>query len=338
MLLEHDRPKYAREWEDLEERLGTDRFNQLFAHIRMIYRRTKLQNLLTEFREQIIKKEVPTTLTAEQRGVAARKFLEHKLSPYGAAFERIATASYQSTVGADRLNELFRWLTIIDNADWVPSAIAYFVKLASDQPALERYLADLERLAASFLIRRTNVNRRIERYTHLLGAIEAEEDLYISTSPLQLDTQDKTEVVTALNGDVYDMNVRARSYILVRLDPQLSADPAYFNRNLNPIVEHVLPQNPKTARIWCSTFTPDDRELLTNKIGNLVLLTRNKNSEASNYEFAKKRDTYFTGQNGVTNYSLTVSVLAHKENWTPEIVRDRQKMLISKLSTLWRLA
>ena len=74
LLLEHDRPKYALQWEDLEERLGTDRFNQLFAHVRMIYRRTKLQNLLTEFREQIIKKEIPSNLSAEQRGPAATAF------------------------------------------------------------------------------------------------------------------------------------------------------------------------------------------------------------------------------------------------------------------------
>lgn len=338
LLLEQDRSKYAHEWEDLEERLGTDRFNQLFAHVRMIYRRTKLQNLLTEFREQIIKKEVPTNLTAEQRGLAARAFLERKLFPYGVAFEQIATASYQSTGGADRLNEIFRWLTMIDNADWVPTAISYFVRHSTDQSALERYFTDLERLAASFLIRRTNVNRRIERYARLLGAIEAEEDLYISTSPLQLDEQDKAEILNALDSDVYNINVRARSYILLRLDRQISADPAYFNRDLNPTVEHVLPQNPKAGSVWYSNFTLQDRESLTNKLGNLVLLTRNKNSEAGNYEFTRKRDTYFAGQKGVTNYSLTVSVLAHKGDWTPDTVRKRQKKYIDTLSTLWRLA
>ena len=226
---------------------------------------------------------------------------------------------------------------MIDNADWVPPAIAYFVKHVSDQPALERYFTDLERLAASFLIRRTNVNRRIERYARLLGAIEAEEDFYISTSPLQLDPQDKEEVVHALDSDVYNMNARARSYILLRLDRQLNADPAYFNRDLNPTVEHILPQNPKAASAWCSSFTSPDRESLTNKLGNLVLLTRNKNSEASNYEFSKKRETYFTGPKGVTNYSLTVSVLAHKGEWTPAVVRQRQETFLEALSMLWRL-
>ena len=141
-----------------------------------------------------------------------------------------------------------RWLTMIDNADWVPPAIAYFTAHEHDQAALERFFTDLERLAASFLIRRTNVNRRIERYARLLGAIEASEDLYISTSPLQLDAQDKTEIYTALDSDVYNINARARAYILLRLDRALSADPAYFNRNLDPTVEHVLPPEPQSQQ------------------------------------------------------------------------------------------
>ena len=73
----------------------------------MIYRRTKLQNVLTEFREQIIKKEIPTQLDPAQRSQRAKTFLEDKLFPYGRAFEQIATGSYESTSGAERVNELF---------------------------------------------------------------------------------------------------------------------------------------------------------------------------------------------------------------------------------------
>lgn len=224
------------------------------------------------------------------------------------------------------------------DASRVPPAIAYFTKHEHDQTALERFFTDLERLAAGFLIRRTNVNRRIERYARLLGAIDADEDLYISTSPLQLDPQDKAEARDALYGDVYDINARARSYILLRLDRELSADPAYFSRNLDPTVEHVLPQNPKSTSTWCTLFTQAERDTLTNKIGNLVLLTRNKNSEASNYDFPKKRDGYFSGKKGVTNYALTVSVLAHKGDWTPAVIQQRQSEYLERLAALWRVA
>jgi hypothetical protein len=338
LLIPAERGKYGREWEDLEETLGTDRFNQLFAHVRMIYRRTKLKNVLTEFRDQIIKKELPgADADAAQRSAATKSFLVQTLFPYGRAFKTLATASYESTSAPDRLNELFRWLMLVDNADWVAPAIAYYHKHKNDQHALERYFTDLERLTASFLIRRTNVNQRIERYARLLGAIENGDDLYISTSPLQLDAADTTEVVAALDEDIYNANVRARAYILLRLDRELSADPAYFNRDLNPTIEHVLPQNPKSGSKWCSLFSDAQRLKLTNKLGNLALLTRNKNSEASNYKFDKKRDTYFTGKKGVTNYALTVSVLAHQGDWTPAVVEERQKKFLATFTKLWRL-
>ena len=288
LLIPAERGKYGREWEDLEETLGTERFNQLFVHVRMIYRRTKLKNVLAEFRDQIIKKEIPVA-DAAQRGAAAKNFLVQKLFPYGRAFRTVATASYESTSGPDRLNELFRWLMQVDNADWLAPAISYYHKHEHDQPALERYFTDLERLAASFLIRRTNVNQRIERYSRLLGAIEDGDDLYISTSPLQLDTTDAKEVLAALDEDVYNANARARAYILLGLDRELA------------------------------------------------LLTRNKNSEASNYEFDKKQDTHFTGKKGVTNYALTVSILAQQGDWTPSVVEDRQKKFLAAFTKLWRL-
>jgi hypothetical protein len=67
-------------------------------------------------------------------------------------------------------------------------------------------------------------------------------------------------------------------------------------------------------------------------------LTRNKNSEASNYDFPKKRDGYFSGKKGVTNYAITVSVLAHKTDWTPTVIQQRQSEYLGRLATLWRLA
>jgi hypothetical protein len=269
--------------------------------------------------------------------MAAKNFLVQKLFRYGRAFDTVATASYESVSGPDRLNELFRWLMLVDNADWVAPAIAYFHKYEHDQETLERYFTDLERLAASFLVRRINVNQRIERYATLLGSVENGEDLYTSSSPLQLGAAEKTEVLAALNGDIYHANVRARAYILLRLDRELSADPAYFNRKLSPTIEHVLPQNPEPGSNWLKLFTEAQREELTNKLGNLALLTRSKNSAASNYEFEKKRDTYFTGKKGIVNYALTVSILAHKGDWTPNVVEDRQKAFLAAFTKLWRL-
>jgi uncharacterized protein with ParB-like and HNH nuclease domain len=50
--------EYARKWEEAEERLGREAFKDLFAHVRMIYRKNKLRaTVLKEFRESVVDKE-----------------------------------------------------------------------------------------------------------------------------------------------------------------------------------------------------------------------------------------------------------------------------------------
>lgn len=69
------------------------------------------------------------------------------------------------------------------------------------------------------------------------------------------------------------------------------------------------------------------------RLGNLVLLARTKNVAASNYDFDKKKATYFAGRGGVSPFALTTQVLQERE-WTPEVVERRQAELIAHLCTL----
>jgi hypothetical protein len=70
-------------------------------------------------------------------------------------------------------------------------------------------------------------------------------------------------------------------------------------------------------------------------LGNLALLTRKKNSAASNYDFDRKKAAYFA-RGGVSPFVLTTEVLAHKE-WTPAVVEARQSKHLAALEKLWRL-
>ena len=72
------------------------------------------------------------------------------------------------------------------------------------------------------------------------------------------------------------------------------------------------------------------------KLGNLVLLTRSKNSQARNYDFNKKKTSYFQPKNGVTTFALTTQVVQEKE-WTPTVLEERQKKLINLLRHAWDL-
>ncbi|MEI9477205.1 MAG: HNH endonuclease family protein, partial [Deltaproteobacteria bacterium] len=102
-------------------------------------------------------------------------------------------------------------------------------------------------------------------------------------------------------------------------------------------VEHVLPQNPSKGSVWLKWFPmEEERAQYTHRIGNLALLSRKKNAQAQNYDFDKKKEGYFATSKGVSPFALTTQVL-QKTEWTPAIINDRQKDLLQKLKTLWRL-
>jgi hypothetical protein len=123
--------------------------------------------------------------------------------------------------------------------------------------------------------------------------------------------------------------------LLLRLDSLLADHGATYEHKLLSI-EHVLPQTPAIGSVWLSWF-PDtlEREAWTHKLANLVLLSRQKNIQAQNYDFEKKKKEYFQ-KGGVTTFAVTSQVLSRAE-WTPAVLELRQSELIGKLRTEWRL-
>ena len=69
-------------------------------------------------------------------------------------------------------------------------------------------------------------------------------------------------------------------------------------------------------------------------MSNLVLLSRQKNSSASNYDFQLKKEKYFNKP--VSTFALTVQVLKEQE-WTPEIVKAKQRYLLEELKRVWQI-
>lgn len=318
------RDAYTKKWEDLEDDIGRDAFGDLFSHIRMVYRKAKPQGtLLKEFREHV-GPAVPAT------------FIDDILTPMAEAFQEITDGAYSSQKDAEKINECLHWLNRIEFKDWLPPALVYFKKQRNDPVAMLGFFADLERLAYSMLVRRIPVNGRIERFSALTTAIENGLDLSTDNSPLQLSPSEQFSTYDGLAGPLFDTHsARACSILLLRLDALVSGGGASYDFE-TITVEHVLPQNPKSNSSWVQWFpTPQERLSWVHRIGNLALLTRKKNSAANNYEFPNKKTAYFT-KGGVSPFALTTQVLQHQE-WTPEVVEQRQLELLEKLELHWNL-
>lgn len=324
-IVELDQDLYTKKWETEEEDLGRDGFSELFAHIRMVYAKTKArESILKEFRSYVLS-QFPD----------GRDFIDEVLVPLSDAYEIVTRSDFRSAGGADAVNGLLRWLNRLDNVDWIPPAIRYLRDPNVTVEDVRIFLTDLERLAASLLLRRVDVTKRIERYGTLLTAIESGDDLYAEGSPLQLDIEERNATKEKLARQIYTV-ARVRLYVLLRLDSALSGGGASYDYPILT-VEHVLPQSPLQESQWRKWFTDEEREIWTHKLANLLLLTQRKNSQASNYEFEEKKSKYFlSSAGGVSPFVLTTQVLSAKE-WTPATLEAREAQLIAVLAALWRL-
>jgi uncharacterized protein DUF262/uncharacterized protein DUF1524 len=320
--------KYSSKWEDLEISLGREIFENLFVNIRTIYRKVKPKGtILEEFREYVYPTRKPYFTPQE--------FIDDVLLPYAAALDTITTADYQGSKHSKEINILLKWLNRIDNSNWIPPAMLFFSRNQNNPDMLLRFFAYLERLAASFMIRKSNINKRIERYGRLMQLIERGDDVFGLNSPIYLLQGERRETYEILNGDIY--LVRGISqYALQRLDAALSDGTASYDYPIIT-VEHVLPQNPAINSEWMRYFpSKEEHDKYVHRLGNLVLLSRRKNTQAQNYDFALKKQRYFTTGQSVSPFALTTQVL-HYSAWTPGVIEQRQQALMNLLVKIWAL-
>lgn len=315
--------QYTEKWEGSEIALGRDIFAELFTHIRMIYCKEKARrSILADFKDHVISK------------FNAVDLIDKIILPYGEALEDIRKSTYEASSNAERVNESLKWLNLIDNSDWIPPAILFLAKNRYKSDDVAAFFADLDRLASGLMILRFNINERIERYARVLDEIEKGKDFRAHDSSLQLSKEEKNEILRVLNGDLYQ-SVRIRLYVLLRLDDALEGSGAKYQRGIITI-EHVLPQNPAPGSKWLEWFpTEADRISRVHKLGNLVLLSRKKNSSAQNYDYDEKKTKYFK-IGGISPFKLTTQVL-NEPTWEPSVVDRRQKELLAVLAKLWRL-
>ncbi len=324
--------EYNNKWEEMEVEVGRNGFNDLFGHIRMILAKVKAKKALQDEFYGVVFPETNGKDIPEREAI---NFIDNILSPYSEAYRVVKNSEYTSTSGADRVNDILRWLNRIDNSDWVPVAMRFYTKHKDDADLLNRFLRRLERLAAFMRATSWDVTHRIERYAKVLADIENAADDDFGTA-IELAPEEKEQFLSRLNSDMYKMVSNKRNYLILRLDSFVSDGAASYDSKILTI-EHVLPQtvdeNSQWAKWWPNS---EEREQWVHKIGNLLPLAKRTNSQAQNYDFVTKKEKYFRGKAGVTAYALTTQVLMYPE-WKPEDVKARQDELMKVYVKNWDL-
>lgn len=324
-----EQDEYTNKWEEIEVLLGNESFENLLSLIRILWADARVhKNLLEEFHAYVY----PTT----QPKMTPQQLIDRLLHKYGYHLHAILTANVRKSSYATEIEELLRWLNKLTHTEWLPAALQYWGRYSDQPELLLRFLKDLDRLSVGLLLLNMSHNKRSERYRQLQMAIKQGKDVYAASSPLQLAETEQHAIYRALDGNLYaNVNASLCKYVLLRLDTLLSDGSATYDL---PIVsvEHVLPQKPVYNSEWTKWFPKDVHGRYIHRLGNLVLLSRHKNYDANNYDFAKKKSIYFSDQ-GSSPFVLTSHVI-HADKWTPDVVDRRQRELVNKLASYWKFS
>lgn len=334
-VIETERIKYGIKWEELESELGED-FDRFLSFIRTIVVKEKARlNLLQEFEDKIYdpkEKDKSTGLLKPsllKRGKETFDLLEKYYKHYDQLFEN---DNHSFTNGFEFNNMLVVMNTTLPSTDWIPPLLSYFNKFNSNN--IYEFLLLLDRKFTGDWISQLTPTDRIKNMNAILKGIEAEktpDDLFKTN----LFDFDKADFLKNIEGKVYGRQFAKN--ILLKLDFLLNDNKTNKWSSFSQItIEHILPQHPEDSSQWKIDFPDPERDELTNKIGNLILLGRGKNASQGRLEYKFKHQKYFA--NNINTFPNSLRVFnKYQTQWTKTELNENQLYIIDTLKNYYKL-
>lgn len=319
----------AERWREFENDLGRTEFEGLLETIRFIHEEAKSRQSLSEAYADRFR---------SSNAAAVRDFLGNELAPAKRLYGKILDCDSSDFPAELRVSasEAMAGLSLVPNKDWIPVAIEASLKLGAGA-SLVQTLAKLEGLAWAMQLARRYDTQRMNRYVEILRALKKEEhELSVA---LTLTADEISEAWQSLTGPLYSrFPTRVVRAMLERLDRLMAEQPVVWDGQKT--VEHILPQNPEPGA-W-DHIMPEEREVMTHSLGNLVLLTSRKNSSASNLGFREKIVVYF-GLGGASTAKkratyASVQELSHIDTWDVITYTSRHTRHVEMLAKRWGIS
>lgn len=302
------RDRIAQQWEAVENEVGESVFESVFYLIRLILLKDKPKgDLLKEFEDRVFSKKI------EEKGEKFAQLVFDYVRLYRDIFvdktfldeEEKPHIKYQAIIHImDREFQASEWR----------ACVLYFAKKFKRNKFYEFCLA-IEKLFLSQWVGGVRKDERYADYSRILAMIEKERDAAKIVTSIEYD---ETAIIDGVSRkDVY--NAGFCKYALLRLE--LLASEHEFKKSIDAkSIEHVFPQKPAPESNWLKSAGTEELSEFVNSIGNLVLISKSRNSSASNYEFAEKKKRYLRPR--VTDFPRSVQILDY-DNWTPDTIRKR---------------
>lgn len=318
---------YAKKWREIENDIGREEVEKVIEFIRTLKLKTKARTSIYEEYDKLIFNNLL------KKGEEFIKYFESTSTNYRDIV--LEPDSLRVDNKYKNLVKLMKGFITFD--DWIPPLLAFYEKFYNskkNKKSINEFLLDflscLEKKTVIEWIIGFTPSKRIESLNDIIKLIESEdnpENVLGKIIDSVGNEENKEAFKTKINGkDFYYENFA--KYLLLRIDLEMWDQENFPGYQGQITVEHILPQNPSESSEWVKIFTEEEREEWTNKIGNLVLLGRRKNSRAQNYDFEKKKEAYFF-KGGATPFGITQE-LQSINSWTMENLQKRQNELVDK--------
>lgn len=319
--------EYAKFWEELEGGLEED-FDLFLSHIRTILVKEKARyDLLKEFEDNIYNKHLL------KRGKETFELLKSYKKHYDTIFSG-NNYDLNNNWAFDNLISILKDTSLSDI--WVPPLLMYLKVFGKNN--INDFLIKLDNKFSADWITRETPTVRFQAMAKIIEEIErCNNDSSLPTKNEKINSLLESDsfkfkfndfISQVKFSDVYGKGF-AR-YLLRKIDYLLDK-PSYTERRnsyKNMSIEHILPQNPKENSQWLKDFTNKQCEEWTNKLGNLVLISRIKNASQGRLDFQDKKSKYF--DKNIETFPNSLKVLKENE-WNISSLEKNHKSLIKLL-------
>ena len=324
-----DRTSWATRWEEMETYFGED-FDKFLSHIRTILvKKKQTTTLLKEFDEFVYsnqeydrtqKKYVPRTPIL-RRGRDTFELLYSYYHTYQEVFDTdhsVVTGDYEIT------NYLKLMETGFGADYWIAPVLDYYRKYR--RRGFVAFLKALDRKLSTDWITAATPTVRMENVNAILREIEASQD---SAALLQSKTFtiNKSDFERVINGDIYGRSFA--KYLLLKLDLIYRGSSTPMIPQAIASIEHILPRNPSADSQWVKDFSAAEREEWTNKLGNLVLISRRKNTSQGNRDYVEKKEKYF--EKNIEMFPNSIRIYQNYPEWKLSDLKKNHSDVVTEL-------
>ena len=263
-----------------------------------------------------------------EKGEQTFKFIEQYAHEYDILFNN-------SNFAVNNSFELDNYILLMDNgldADyWIPPLLCYYHKFKSER--FLDFVHALDRKISSDWITGISPTTRIDNANAILKHIDNATDANTAVS-LDVFKVNSADLFRVLSGNsIYGR--RYARYLLLKLDLLHHGHTTKMDIPPTISIEHILPQTPNENSQWVKDFDEHERDIWTDRLGNLILLSRRKNSAQGNLDYMEKRAKYFISN--IELFSNSVRIFNTYGTWGMAELQTNHLHSLKKLRDSYRV-